>query len=168
MEIHDHLSRIIDALSWYQQGNRQPAIPEPTDDFERFVNSWEEMKALQDEIKALLKPLDADERKARDAIAESLRGFFGDKLKEGVNNYELSNLRKLKFTHKVDRKIEPSLIPVARAAYEKTKPDQSFDDLLRVKYELAAAPFKKLQGEAATAVSRMLVTNVAAPTLEVD
>ena len=104
----------------------------------------------------------------RDGIATSLNAYFADKLKEGVNNYALSNGRKLKYTYAVDRKIDSGHVQVARDAYALTDATAPFDDLLRVKYELAKTPWKKLDGEAALAASRMITSKPAAPVLVVD
>lgn len=167
----DHLSRIIQGLQLFQQQNRSPVVEEPAQAFEKAVNDWHSMQQLVQEVKKLLKPLEAEERKARDGIAESLATFYGADLKEGVNNYELSNLRVLKYTHKVDRKIDNGLVAVAREAYTQAddKPELPFDDLLRVKYELAATPYKKVTGpNAKLAVSRMITSKPAAPTLTVE
>jgi hypothetical protein len=171
--MQDHLKRIAEALERYGMMNHQPAVDEPANDFEKVVNEHAALQAMLEEVKSLLKPAEAAERRLRDGIADSLRAFYGVDLKEGVNNYELSNGRFVKFTHKVDRKIESSMVVAAREAYE-AAPDKpagvAFDDLLRVKYELTATPFKKLaSGSAAsTAVSRMLVTKFAAPSVKVD
>ena len=101
----DHLNRVIDALSAYRESNRRPAIDEPKDQFEQMVNKHFDLDALQDIIKEAVAPLNAEERKLRDTIAGSLREFYGYRLNEGMNTYELSNFRKLKFTHKVERKV---------------------------------------------------------------
>lgn len=173
--MREHLDRITGALQRVSESNWSPAIEDPANDFEVSVNDWREQQALIADIKKLLRPLEEDERAARDAIAASLRTYFGAELKEGVNTYSLSNGRKLKMGHKIDRKIDESMVDVARDAYRKALedpanwgPEKSFDELLRIKYELAVAPFKKLSTAAATAVSRMIVAKPAAPTLEVD
>lgn len=169
----DHLQRIADALERYGMMNHQPAVDEPANDFEKIVNEYAALQAMIEEVKSLLKPAEAAERRLRDGIADSLRAFYGVDLKEGMNSYELSNGRFVKFTHKVDRKIEPSMVVAAREGYD-AAPDKpagvAFDDLLRVKHELAATPFKKLAaGSAASnAVSRMIVAKFAAPTVKVD
>ena len=167
----DHLSRIRDALDRYSQSNRAPAVEEPQNDFEVAVNDWADNKELVDEIKKLLKPLEAEERRQRESIAVSLASYFGADHKEGVNTYELSNGRNLKYTRKVSRSVEVSMIPAAREAYNAIAGGAgttAFDDLLRTKYELQVTPFRKLGPEEANAVSRMIVSKPAAPTLEVD
>jgi hypothetical protein len=169
----EHIHRIGNALERYSLMNHRPAVDEPANDFERHVNQWYEKQQLIAEIKKLLKPLDLEERKDRVGTGQSIATFLGDKLKEGVNKYELSNLRVLKYTHKVDRKIDPTMVNVARAEFVKAgdiPQGLTFDDLLRTKYELAATPYKKLDknGAAAIAFSRCMTTKFAAPTLEVD
>lgn len=164
----DHLTRIRDALDRYSLVNRQPAVDEPANDFEKAVNDWDEAFDLLQKLKSMLKPLEASERQMRDGIADSLKAHLKDNLKEGVNSYELSNGRVLKLNHKVNRTVVASMIPAAREAYKEAGGDKSFDDLLRVKYELQIAPWRKLDNETQTAVSRMIVSKLAAPTLEVD
>ena len=168
----DQITRMLMALQMYGKLNFRPAVEEPADDFERAVNDHNNLQAFIAEVKDLLKPHETEERTKRDALAVSLNSYFGSKLKEGVNTYTLSNGRKLKYTYKVDRKVDNAQVAVARAAFDESvdKPtDMVFDEMLRVKYELAAASYKKVTGEAAKlAVSRMLVTKAAASTLTVD
>jgi len=168
----DRVSRLLSALEMYGLANHRQAVEEPADDFERAVNDHNDLQAFIAEVKDLLKPHETEERTKRDALTVSLNSYFGSKLKEGVNTYTLSNGRKLKYTYKVDRKVDNAQVAVARAAFDESadKPaGMVFDDMLRVKYELADAPYKKVTGEAAKlAVSRMLVTKAAASTLTVD
>lgn len=170
----EHLSRLIKALTEYRDSNRRPAIDEPGNDFEKVVNDHYQLDMLMAEVKKAMKPLETDERKIRDGIAASLNAYYradGRTLNEGVNNYELTNGRKLKYTYAVERKIEPSMIAVARAKFEAAGDKLgTFDDVLRVKYELEAKPWKKLinGGEAFLACSEMIVAKDKAPTLEVD
>lgn len=164
----EQLNRIVDALQNYAQQNHQPAVEEPANDFERFVNEWYDLQQLHEKIKDLIKPLAAAERKGRDGISESLVAFFGDGLKEGVNNYEMSNDRKLKYNHSIGREVDTAQIAVAREAYAKAGGTVAFDDLLRVKYELDKRSYNKLGAKELKAVSRMLVTKPKAATLEVD
>jgi hypothetical protein len=171
MNANEHLDRIIADLQKYKKSNKRLAVDEVANDFESVVNAHDQLAALVAEVTSSLKPLQAEERIARDGIAASLITFFGGKLKEGVNDYVLSNLRKLKFTYKVERKIEDSMLSVARAKFDAaTDKVGTFDDLLRVKYELDVKSWKKLLsgGEAHKAVSEMLVAKPSAPTIEVD
>jgi DNA-binding ferritin-like protein (Dps family) len=161
----------MDALTSYGLQNHRPAIDEPANEFEQGVNDHNELQKYIAEVKQLLKTAEVEEREKRDAIAASLTTFFGADLKEGMNTYVLSNKRKLKFKNGIDRKIDESQVEVARAAYEAAtdKTDVTFDSLLRAKYELAAAPFKKVTGaESALAISRMLVVKSSTPSIEVD
>jgi len=170
--MNDQIDRIIAALQNYKAQNHQQVIDEPANDFEKATNEWESLQALQQHVKQAIKPLAFIELEKRNAIAASLAHHFGDGLKEGVNNYMLSNGRKLKYKHSISRIIDQAAIGQAREGYVAAAdtPDVAFDDLLRVKYELAVAPYKKVQGspEAATAVSRMIISKPAAPALEVD
>lgn len=170
----EHAERIQMGLDTFRGINSPNAVEDPANDFEKAVEEWASLSALQDEIKTLMRSLNEQERLQRESIAASLRTYFGGDLKEGVNNYNLSNARKLKFTHKVDRKIDAGHIESARAEFAlapaATRNGVAFDDLLRVKYELAATPFKKIPADSAAgkAVARMITTKFAAPVMEVD
>lgn len=171
MDATTHLSNILDALNTYNRSNKRPAIDEPANDFETAVVAHNHLANLIDEVKKALKPVELEERTLRDGIAKSLDVHFGTTLAEGVNSYVLSNMRKLKYTRKVERKIEMSMVAVARNKFD-TAADKvgAFDDVLRVKYELDAKAWKKLVtgGEAFKACSEMIVAKPAAPVLEVD
>jgi len=165
----DHITRIAKGLDDYQLLNRQPAVEEPANEFEKSVNALAELQNLRAKIASLTKALDVDEKRLREGVAASLTAYFAANLKEGTNNYELSNGRFVKFGHKVDRKIDESMLTVARADYAAaTGVDKPFDDLLRVKYELAAAPYKLLTAAQRHAVSRMMTTKNASPTVVID
>lgn len=171
MNAQEHLTRILADLSFYETSNKRPAIDEPGNDFEVVVNAHDQLAALLAELKKTMKPLETEERTMRDGIAESLIKFFGAKLNDGVNNYLLTNLRKLKYTHKVKRSIEDSMIAVARAKFEAASDKVgAFDDVLRVKHELDTKAWKKLAagGEAFKACSEMIVAKTEAPVLEID
>lgn len=170
----DHMDRIISGMAQYRKENHRPAIDEPANDFEKSVNQLHDLQSLQAEIKNFTKMLNDDERQLRDGIAESLRKFFGDDLKEGMNYYPLSNRRKLKFENKIDRKVDMPSVEAAKNAFlEATKEESStvtFDDVFRVKLELDKQNWKKLLAgsKLATAVSRCVVAKPAAPTIKVD
>lgn len=169
-----HINKFSKGLTTFMQANHQLAVEETENTFEENVNDWDEISRELAKVKALTKVLAAEEKKQRDAVASSLQAFLkgNDRLKEGVNNYELSNGRTLKYTYKLTRTIEPSLIDTARAQYygltPEANPTVDFDDLLRLKYELVAAPFKKLDNEQLGAISPMLTTKPAACDLVVD
>ena len=166
----DPIQDMIDALVKYQQSNREPAVAEPANDFEKAVNKWHELQMLQTTVKDALKPVNEDEKEQRDALAAGLVAFLGADLKEGNNDYKLSNKRKLKLGYKVERKIDETQVVLTREEYQKAaKPgDAPFEDLLRVKYDLAIAPWRKLSAEGTKAFSKAVVTKVASPTLAVD
>lgn len=171
MRASDHLTTILAALHSYERSNKQPAVEDPANDFEKAVNDHYELQMLLEEVKKALKPLEVQERAQRDAIAASLTAHYGDGINEGVNNYVMSNMRKLKFTYEVDRKIDESQLATARAEFDAAADKQgTFDDLLRVKYELQKRPWNKLLkgGDAYLAIAKCIVSKPKAPTLEVD
>lgn len=174
MDISAQARKAGEQLVAFGKSNRQPAIEEPVDDFEKSVNDYDDVKALQQKLADLKKVVDTEERRQRDGLADSLRDFFAAGLKEGVNDYTLSNGRKLKLTHGVDRKIDNSQLAVARAAFEQVGTDGeedlpcTFDALLRPKYEIVAAEKKKLGVLAWAAFSRCITSKFKAATLVVD
>lgn len=164
------LDGFMKAMRTFVSKNRPPAIEEPDNPFEELVNQWAEQKDALQAIKDAMDTITVSERQLRDRLAEGLRQYYGINLKEGVNNYELSNGRKLKFTHKVERKISEPDLAAAKDAFTKAAVpgDKTFEELLRVKYELDKRNYDKLSEPAANAFSRCLTTKHAAPALEVD
>lgn len=133
-------------------------IPEQPQTFEAYVAAWEQ---VADAAKRL-KDLEMDMRKA---IATST--FQNPK--EGVNTHAMVDGRKLKLTHKYTRSVDEASIARARAEYELVNDRPvPFDNLLKVKYDLATTEYKKLElGSAAyLAVSHMVTVKPAAPALE--
>lgn len=157
-------------LAFFRHSNKRPALDTPANPFEEAINKWYEYQQLQAAVKDAMKAVDLAERELRDGIAASLKAFFADNLKEGTNNYVMSNGRKLKYTHKVDRKITEAELKNAREAYEAAakEGDPTFDALLRLKYELAKKEWDKASDDAVKAFSRCMTTKDAAPALEVD
>jgi len=149
--------------------------------FEEYVQDWDGTKVkianLVDQKKRLTADIDAEivklaatEMTMRKAIANNVVTSLGDNLKEGVNNWNMSNGRSLKLTHKIDRKIDEAQIAMAREEYAKVNDSDgvTFDQLLRIKYELEVREFRKIEDKvgAALAVSRMLVSSTPAHVLE--
>ncbi|MGL5737166.1 MAG: DUF7173 family protein, partial [Beijerinckiaceae bacterium] len=140
------LEHVMKELAAYQAINRRPAVDEPANAFEQAVNEWYALQSLQDAVKTAMKRVNEAERTMRDALADSLRKHMKADLKEGVNAYSLSNGRKLKLSHNIDRKIDETGLADSRKFYAEnaTEGDPAFDALLRVKYELNVAPWRKL------------------------
>lgn len=149
--------------------------------FEEYVASWDATKMaianLVDDKKRLTADIDAkiatlaeNEMVMRKAISASLKTAIGDKLKEGVNKWPLSNGRSLKLTNKIDRKIDEPQIALAREEYVKANDTDgvTFDQLMRIKYELNVSEFRKIENKpaAALAVSRMLIASAPTSSLE--
>ena len=139
-----------------------------TDQFTAYVDEWDLIKAKIEQLEKQLKPLKADEMTRRKAIAARIAEAMH--IKEGVNKYPLPDGRVLKYTHKIDRKIDEPAIAATREEYRKQNDTGgvTFDALLRVKYELSKRDFDKLPEAAALVASRMIVSKDAAPSLEFD
>lgn len=137
--------------------------------FEEYVKDWDDTVAQIEALNETLKPLKAREMAMRKAIAASVQEALGADWKEGMNAYPLSSGRKLKVNNKLKRVIEVGEIEGTRAAFEalNDRPD-SFDELLRIKYELDKRSFDKLSDAARHVVSRMLVTKPEAPEVKLD
>jgi len=129
--------------------------------FEEYVNQWDALVAQIEALKKQLKPLTDAEMPMRKAIFEAVQNSLvaSGTWKEGVNNFPMPDGRKLKVTNALKRDIEESQITSARAMYDmqNDKP-VLFDDLLRVKYELAKAEWNKLPDAAKHAISGMIST----------
>lgn len=155
-------------------------MSEEPETFEQYVDRWDGLKAkaaalvaqkqaLTKEIDAELKTIAETEMAMRKAIAESVKEALGDKLKEGVNRFDMADGRKLKFSYDLTRTIDESQIDVARQEYSKVNDAPvTFDELLRVKYELAKKEWNKLGAGGKAAVSAMITTKPAAPTMEIE
>lgn len=136
--------------------------------FEEYVADWDKVCAEKTKLEAKLKPLKDKELAMRKAISESLSTALGATLREGVNTFVMQDGRSLKYTHEVKREVEKGEIANARAEYEKLNDRElPFDMLLRQKYELDKAAWKKLTPAQQKAVSRMLTTKLGTPTLEI-
>lgn len=148
--------------------------------FEQYVDRWDGLRAkaaalvaqkqeLTKTIDAELKTLAENEMAMRKAIAESVKTALGEKLKEGVNRFPMADGRKLKFTYNLDRKIDEAQIAVAREEYSKVNDAPvTFDELLRVKYELAKTEWNKLGAGGKAALSAMITTKPSAPTMDIE
>jgi len=141
--------------------------------FEDYVMLWDRQRQLianlVDDKKRMTTAIDAEiakiaevELTMRKTITDSLKVSLGAKLTEGVNNVPLENGRSLKMTNKIDRKVDEASISMSREEYAKTNDNDgvTFDQLLRVKYELNITEFRKIEKKpgAFMAASRMLVT----------
>ena len=146
--IENTRAQLMNQLKRFIESNRQPAIDAPANDFEQVVNDHAELQAIIADVEAALKPVKTAERKYRDSIAASMDAYLGEELKEGVNNYELSNGRTLKYTRTLERKVDDSALDTARKVYaeaDDVPAGVAFDDLLRVKYELDKRMYNKLE-----------------------
>lgn len=135
--------------------------------FEQYVDEWDNLCNEIAKIKPKLKILADKEMAMRKAIEASLVLALGDQLKEGGNNFPLANGRTLKYTHGIDRKVLEPEIKNARDEFAKLNDVPcTFDQLLRVKYELDKRNYDKLSDAAKKVVSRALETKFKAPILE--
>lgn len=135
-------------------------------EFIQYVEEWNQLCADIAKLEAKLKPLKAKEMAMRKAIVDSVGN--AQPLMEGMNSYQLDATRKLAIGYKLDRKIEEPAIALAREEYNKlNNRPVAFDQLLRVKYELNKRDYDKLSEPGKLAVSRMITTKPAAPTVEI-
>lgn len=140
-----------------------------SNDFITYVEAWDALCGKIAEKKKELKEMTDSEMTMRKAIEASIETALGDAFKEGVNNYPLGDGRTLKVTRKIDRKIDPASLDLARDEYRKlNEAPVAFDDLLRIKYELEKKNFDKLSGASYLAFSRAITEKNAAPTVELS
>lgn len=132
-------------------------LDKPATTFESYVDQWLKLADALDEIKT-------QELLMRKAIAAS--AFPAPK--EGTNNFVMADGRKLKLQHKISRSLEEAMIPQVRAEYELLNHRPVvFDELLKVKYDLAIVEYRKLDDAALVIVSKMVTSKAGAPGLEV-
>jgi len=139
-----------------------------SDPFLKYVDDWDALVAKIEVLKTEMKPLAAKEMEMRKAIVESVD--TAQKIKEGANKFLLADMRKLKIVQKINRTIDVPAIEATRALFAEQKDTGgvTFDELLRVKYELEKREFDKLPEGAALIASRIVITKSAAPELGFD
>ena len=136
-----------------------------SDPFIKYIDQWDGLVAEIEVLKKTLKPLVEKEMEMRKAIVGSIDAT--QPIAEGTNKFLLTDMRKLKIVQKINRTIETPAIEATRALFleQNDTGGVTFDELLRVKYELAKAEFDKLPEAAALIASRMITTKSAAPEL---
>lgn len=133
----------------------------PGETFDQYVDRWAA-------IKRQAKRLAEAEMGMRLAIRESVKQHVGSAWKEGANNLPMSDGRKLTVTHKVNRSLDQSLLPVVRERYNLLNDRPvAFDDLVKVSYDLVVGPYRKLDGEAAQVFSDLVTSKDGAPEVKV-
>lgn len=130
--------------------------------FEQYVTEW---LALQ----ALVKALTEVERNARKHIlAAAFPSAGSPDFPEGTHHFKMNDGRKITYTHKISRKVDPALVPVVReefAALNDRPTDLVFDDLLKMEYSVVISAFRKLEpGTPAAATVAKMITAKAAET----
>ena len=125
--------------------------------FEEYVDEWNDLVTKIAALKEQLKPLTDAEMPMRKAIRDAVQAAMGGTYKEGMNNFVMSDGRKLKVNNTIKREIDVSQIATVREQYSllNDRPVE-FDDLLRVKYELAKVEWNKLGPEAKHLTSAMI------------
>lgn len=140
--------------------------------FGQYVDEWDQLVGRIKDAKRALKVLTDKEMEMRKNIATSVASVMGpDFNQEGTTNYMLPDNRVLKIVSKVKRTVEPSMLEISRAEFDKANdkpPTLTFDDLLRTKYEVNVRPLKTLTGSAKLALSRLITEKPESPTVELD
>jgi hypothetical protein len=138
--------------------------------------SFDERMALWDQLSTELaanKRAMAQKTATEMELRKMLFGSIGQvmELKEGVNKYTHPVTGKtLKVTRTIKREIDVGLVQHSRDLFGQVNetPGASFDDLLRLKYELDKRAWKKLGDAHLVAVSHMVTAKEQAPKLEWD
>lgn len=151
------------------------------DPFTEYVDAWDELVARREKlvkekaaltasIDKALKEITDSEMTMRKSIAQAVKDALGEQAKEGVNRYSLPDGRRLKLTLKTTREIDQTQITNAREKFSEVNDTSgvTFDELLRIKYELEKREWNKLNEGEKLAVSRMVTTKDAAPVVEFD
>ena len=136
--------------------------------FEEYVQQWEEAAAAIEANKKHIAELVKNEMLMRKAIEAAVQTALGDKWREGVNSFPLSDGRTLKVTHSIKRNVLEDHISPTREAYNLLNDRPvNFDEILRVKYEINKKTFDELEGDAKQLISRMVEAKPAAPTVKI-
>jgi hypothetical protein len=124
------------------------------------LQEWYNIKIQLDQVK----PLIAQEMELRKKLGDL---FFPEKV-ESTQTLELSQGWKLKYTYKVDRKIEEAAWPTVKAKLKEMKVTK-IDKLVVMKPALAISAWKLLKEsnpEALAVFEECLTTKPASPSLE--
>lgn len=134
--------------------------------FDKYVAQWDALCKQIDELQRKLKPLKEAEMAMRKSMAESVEEALGDRWREGVNKYNLSDGRVLKVTHTVKREVDMTGVEQARQEYSQLNDVPcTFDELFRVKLELDKKQWNTLGPAARGAVSHAITAKPQAPTV---
>lgn len=129
-------------------------IPVP-DPYLAMLDEWEKAQANAKAWAA----------KENDLRRQLFAGAFPNP-KEGVNNHLLPDGRKIKGTHKIQRKIDEAAIAVTLQEM-RNRGVANADDLVRYKPELSITAWKTLSDEMKLVFSPAVVSSPAMPTLEI-
>lgn len=123
--------------------------------FEAYVTEW---AALQTLVKALT---EAERNARKHIVGAAFPDAKTPTFAEGTHHFTMADGRKLTYTHKINRKIDPALIPVVREEFQtlNDRPERMvFDDLLKVEYSVVISALRKLEGTAADTVVAKMIT----------
>ena len=122
-----------------------------------FLDSLAELEVLNQEI-ANLKFKEQELRKR-------IFGACFENPVEGANNFALPAGYTLKFTHKINRTVDASVLPIIREELAEHK--VNMDDVIRLKPELSVGTYKKLSPEARLVMDKAVTSKPGTPSYEI-
>jgi hypothetical protein len=128
---------------------------------DELLNMWYAARNDLDAMKQAMEPLVAQEMELRRLVAST----FWPKPEEGVNKTTLPLGYTLKYTHKLDRKVDPA----ARQAVIEAMQKQLFntEGLIREVPEVNIKAYRELSDAARLIFDQCLIIRNGAPTLEI-
>lgn len=122
-----------------------------------FLDALAELEFLNQQIKDL--------KEKENALRLQIYGACFENPKEGINNFALPAGYVLKFTGKVNRTVDASVLPLVREELENLK--VNMDDIIKLKPELAVGAYKKLSPEAKLVMDKAVTSKPGTPSYEI-
>lgn len=137
--------------------------------FNETANRDAKILAWEAAVKALAAAKDAEAALRKEVLAEAF-AFDPEALREGTENFELSNGYKLKTVFKISRNLnnENEAVDKVLAKIEKTGPEGVFiaERLVKWKPELSVTEYKKLPEKFKKLFDEVVTSKEAMPSLE--
>jgi hypothetical protein len=128
---------------------------------DELLNAWYKARNELDAFKQRMEPLVEQEMQLRRLVAAT----FWPTPKEGMNDFDLPLGFKVKYTHKLERKIDQPALPAVLEAMQKHM--YSTTDLIRSVPEVNLKVYRELPEPARLIFDQALIIRNASPMLEI-
>lgn len=122
-----------------------------------FLDALVELETLNQQMK--------DMKEREQALRVRIFGACFENPVEGTNNFPLPAGYVLKFTHKINRIVDASVLQSVREELETLK--VNMDDVIKFKPELAVGTYKKLTPEAKLVMDKAVTSKPGTPSYEI-